>query len=113
VGPSRLGKTVWARSLGKHMYMSNMFSLDQWNDKADYLICDDISWKYFPSAKMLLGGQQVFTMSDKYARKRTVNWGKPCIYLMNNDNYLEMASDPIWAWLEINCMFVFITNKLY
>ena len=94
-----------------------MFSLDNWNDDADYLVLDDINWgekgKFFPAKKMLLGGQREFTLTDKYARKRTVKWGKPCIYCMNNDNYLNMASDPIWAWLQENCTFIFINNKLY
>jgi len=90
-----------------------MFSLDQWNSDASYLVLDDVPWKYLKAPKMLLGGQKEFTLTDKYARKKTVLWGKPCIYAMNNDNYLEMANDQMWPWLERNCMFIFITNKLY
>ena len=108
-----MGKTMWARSLGKHMYMCNMFSLDKWDSDANYLVLDDIEWKFLPHKKQLLGGQKEFTVTDRYKPKRTVQWGKPCIYCINGDQYLEMANDPIWAWLQENCKFVFINNKLY
>ena len=49
--PSRFGKTEWARSLGCHMYFNNMINLDDWNPKADYIIFDDIDWKFMPNKK--------------------------------------------------------------
>lgn len=104
---------MWARSLGRHMFMSGMFSLDQWDSGADYLVLDDVDWKWLPSKKQLLGAQKQFTMADKYTRKRTVVWGKPSIYCMNNDNYILMTQDPIWAWVQGNCTLIFLENKLY
>jgi len=49
VGPSRIGKTTWARSLGSHMYMGGGFNLDDWKSDVEYLVCDDITWQYFPN----------------------------------------------------------------
>jgi hypothetical protein len=58
---------------------------------------------YLPS---LTGAQQQFTVTDKYTRKKTIRWGKPCIYL-NNQDPLE-ANLPDWQkqWLQANCVTV-------
>lgn len=93
--------------------MHNMFNLSDWDSDADYLILDDVPWKYVPAKKMLLGGQLRFSLSGKYARVRTLTWGKPMIYSMNNCNYLKMMQWYDTEWLEENCIFVFLNNKLY
>jgi len=113
VGPTRLGKTVWARSLGRHMYMCGSFNLDDWDDAAQYLVLDDIPWKYLPSKKCFLGGQLEFVLTDKYRKKKTVRFGKPTIYSMNNDNYLEVRNSPEWEWIMGNTVIVTLENKLY
>lgn len=113
VGPSRIGKTNWARSLGRHMFMSNMYNVSDWDSNADYIVLDDIPWKFVPAKKMLLGGQRHFSLGGKYARVRTVTWGKACIYCINRDEYNEMFKDFMYPWLEENCTFVFLENKLY
>jgi len=73
IGPSRCGKTEWARSLGKHMYFNNLLNLDDWDESADYIILDDFSpdiTKFLPSWKCFFGGQKQFTLTDKYRGKR-------------------------------------------
>lgn len=95
-----------------------MFSLDKWDDSAEYLVLDDVDWEYFPHKKQLLGGQREFTVFDRYTKKRTLQWGKPCIYCINGEQYLLMANGSakchnIMDWLRENCTFVFIENKLY
>lgn len=113
VGPTRLGKTAWARSLGTHMYMHGMFNLENWDDNARFLIIDDIEWTYFPAKKQLLGGQTNFVLSDKYRRKRNVIGGHPCIYLMNRDNWHEIEKDKMYEWIKGNSVEVFLENQLY
>ncbi|ORX44058.1 hypothetical protein BCR36DRAFT_373539 [Piromyces finnis] len=93
IGPSRSGKTEWARSLGKHMYFNNLLNMDDWDDTADYIILDDFSsdiTKFLPSWKCFFGGQKQFTLTDKYRGKRTVKWGKPMIWLSNEDLYKNL-----------------------
>lgn len=112
VGASRLGKTEWARSLGTHTYFNSMFNLDDWNPMADYLVIDDIEWKYVPAKKALLGAQAQFTMTDKYRKKVTLTWGKPCIYLCNKDMDVYNSCEEA-MWLRDNCVYVILHNKLY
>jgi len=57
VGPTKLGKTDWARSLpGTHMYMQTYFNIELWNPDADYLILDDINFVKFPECRKAIWG---------------------------------------------------------
>jgi len=116
IGASRLGKTEWARSLGKAMYFCGQFNLDDWDEKAEYVILDDFNWKFFPQWKSFLGCQKQFVLTDKYRKKRTVRWGKPCIVLGNDDD----ESNPCRAlprtsteWIAVNCVFYFLSEQLF
>lgn len=107
IGISRTGKTEWARSLGRHMYFNMYFNLDLWDEEAEYAVFDDMDAdtekpleKYFPSWKQFFGAQKEFTVTDKYKKKRNVKWGKPIIFISNNEincsvstsNYIRMNS---------------------
>lgn len=85
-GQSRLGKTEWARSLGRHMYYNGAFDLGIWDNEAKYIIFDDMDWKWFPYKKQFIGAQRQFVVTDKYRKKKTINWGKACIVIWNPDN---------------------------
>lgn len=122
VGPTRLGKTEWARSLGRHIYMCGLFNLSVWDNDAEYLVIDDISFEFMGgSRKSLWGSQKELTLTDKFARKRSVKWGKPMIFLCNGDNdfrYLYVKGNKYLNELEIeyyeaNSVIVEVQNKLY
>jgi len=91
IGYSRTGKTEWARSLGRHIYMACYFNLSLWDDEAEYIFVDDMDVpgkkleEYFRSWKAFFGAQKEFTLTDKYAKKKRVTWGKPMIYISNNE----------------------------
>lgn len=113
-GPTRLGKTEWARALGRHVYFNGMFNLDDWDNDAQYAIFDDMDWKYFINWKCWLGAQKHFTCTDKYRHKATLDWGHPTIWLNNNDP-LERNADGSYKyghshqdaeWLRNNCVIV-------
>ncbi|KAI0278674.1 hypothetical protein BC826DRAFT_882638, partial [Russula brevipes] len=113
-GPSRTGKTSWARSLGHHSYMSTMWNIDEIDETAQYLVLDDINFDTFPTWQAFLGAQSEFTVSDKYKRKKTLkNWNKPCIWL-SNKNILDSANEQ-WKkeWLEANCIIVYLEHRLF
>lgn len=100
-GPTRTGKTQWARSLGQHTYMSTLFNADDIDTECEYAIFDDIPIEFMKnsykawfgkclhnilSLHLLLttlstiGAQETFTITDKYQKKRTItNWSKPFI----------------------------------
>lgn len=107
VGPSRSGKTEWARSIGCHMYFNNLINLDDWNPEATYIVFDDFDWKFFPNKKAFWGAQKTFVLTDKYRKKHTVHWGKPMIYICNEDQdpFLDMTLRQL-DFFERNCIQV-------
>lgn len=114
VGPSRMGKTVWARSLRqKHAYFGGLFCLDEFEENVEYAVFDDMQGgvEFFHAYKFWLGHQQSFYATDKYRGKKLITWGKPAIWCSNTDPRAEKGADA--DWLDANCVFVFIDSKLY
>lgn len=107
-GPSRTRKTSWARSVGPHMYFNGMFDLSNWNPDAQYAVFDDWEdWTKFFGYKQWLGAQKEFTITDKYRKKMTVSWGKPCIICSNElPNFLDKD------WISLNCFIIKINSLL-
>ncbi|UDN67444.1 replication-associated protein [robinz virus RP_377] len=112
-GPTRLGKTLWARSLGKHAYFGGLFSLEETTDDVDYAIFDDIQGglEFFHGYKFWLGCQSQFYATDKYRGKKLIDWGKPSIWLSNNDPRFDKGAD--LDWLIGNCDFVSIEAPIF
>ncbi|KAI9430302.1 hypothetical protein H4582DRAFT_1824401 [Lactarius indigo] len=90
-GPSRTGKTSWARSLGPHCYMNTWWNADKMDSTKDYVIFDDINFDSFSGWQAFFGAQQEFEMTDKYRGKRT--WKRD--------------------WLDANCVVVYLDHPLY
>lgn len=110
IGPSKLGKTEWARSLGEHMYFNHLANFkEDWNANAKYIIFDDFEWEFIPNKKGFFGGQLNFQISGKYMKVKTVTWGKCCIYLANSFPIIQKERD----WYDENCVFVQINNKFF
>lgn len=109
IGPSRTGKTAWARSLGRHIYWNGMFNLRSFDNEAKYAIFDDFEdWSRFYNYKQWLGAQKEFTVSDKYCKKQQIKWGKPCIVISNEHPGFKDQS-----WIDINCTTIYLNNKIY
>lgn len=115
-GPTRTGKTAWARSLeGEHVYWNGLINADTWNEKAKYIVIDDFDWTYFPCKKQLIGCQHEFTLTDKYRKKRRIsNWGKPCIFIFNPDMdpYQKMSASEL-EWIRGNSIRIDIVKPLF
>jgi len=114
-GETRLGKTLWARSLGRHIYCCLQFNVDDVKtniDEAQYAVMDDIqgNFQFFPAYKGWLGAQKTFTVTDKYRGKTTITWGRPTIWLMNEDP--EEVGHVDLNWLRGNCTIVHLTQSL-
>lgn len=112
-GPSRTGKTCWARSLGRHVHHANTFNMELHDDDADYAIFDDISGglRSF-DYKAWMGGQLHFSITDKYMKKRSITWGRPCIYLSNENPLLDARGVDL-DWLLANAVVVNIDRSMY
>lgn len=111
-GPTRMGKTVWARSIAPHAYFGGLFCIDEPLDNAQYAVFDDIQggFKFFHSYKFWLGSQQQFFATDKYRGKRLIEWGRPSIYISNDNPLMDPDCDT--DWLEGNCIVVHIDTPL-
>lgn len=106
-----MGKTVWARSLGTHSYFNGLFNVRDYDDKCEYAVFDDIDPKFFPNYKGWFGGQQQFTFSGKYARHRTINWGRPIIWCCNEHPRNTLGWDQ--EWLDGNSVTIYINEALW
>ncbi|UDN67442.1 replication-associated protein [robinz virus RP_326] len=109
-GPSRMGKTVWARSLGRHAYFGGLFSLDESTD-VEYAVFDDMQGglDYFHGYKFWLGHQKWFYATDKYKGKRLIHWGKPAIWIANTNPLMDKCDSD---WLLANCDVIEINEKI-
>jgi len=115
VGPSRLGKTQWARCLGQHAYVATTWDLSSFDSRFDYVVFDDVPWDNFKHyAKPFFGCQRDFSVSDKYRKKKRISGGVPCIFLVNPEDYTEdMHKFCKSDWGTQNIVVVTIYNKLY
>jgi len=105
--PSRFGKTQWARSLGEHAYFNTMVDFKPgWDNGIAYVIFDDFLWEYVPNKKCFFGGQETFTLTDKYRKKQTVQWGRVLIYLCN-----ELP--PLDDWYKANTVIISLHKPLF
>ena len=84
-GPTRMGKTKLARSIGEHWYMNTDWDVTQINEDVQYGVIDDIASEKFMYWKAFLGGQEQFTVTDKFHRKKQLSWEKPVIWISNKD----------------------------
>jgi hypothetical protein len=117
-GETLTGKTLWARSLGAHIYCMGLVSgaecMKAMNDDVKYAIFDDIrgGMKFFPAFKEWLGGQAVVTVKCLYRDPVLVPWLRPTIWLSNGDPRLDM--DPSDAnWLEKNAVFIDVSEPIF
>lgn len=110
VGPSRLGKTQWARSLGRHMYWRGTTNVTKWDQEAKYLIFDDIDWKFIPQKKSLLTGMGECTVTDKYKGKKDIVVDKSAIVLCNEFDIDSIEESSYW---KKNLMVVHVSEPLF
>jgi hypothetical protein len=108
-GESRTGKTLWARSLGSHIYNVGLVSGEECMKapSVEYAIFDDIRGgiKFFPAFKEWLGGQHTVSVKRLYRDPALVTWGKPSIWISNDDPRLVMDAGDV-SWLEANAVFI-------
>lgn len=115
-GPTKLGKTTWARSLGSHLYFCGLYSGKEALrcDEAEYAIFDDIQGgiKFFHGFKNWLGCQQEFQVKVLYKDPVSIKWGKPSIWLAQRDPREDIEHYEDRDWLEGNCIFQEVTEPI-
>nr|AIG55100.1 replication-associated protein [Dioscorea persimilis] len=123
-GPSRIGKTAWARSLGPHSYISGHldFNPKVFNNDVFYNVIDDIEPNYLRMKhwKHLIGSQRHWLTNCKYGKPVRIKGGVPSIVLCNPGNdcsYKDYLDRPdqfgLREWTLKNAVFDFIYCPLY
>jgi len=112
-GVGGLGKTEWARSLGRHIYYSGSIdTLANWDDDAMYIVLDNIPWNKLKQPKSWLTCKGECTLAARYGKKRSVIIDKPCIYITNGS---DMDMDLVYTdsyWLA-NAVVALLTQPLF
>jgi len=79
----------------------------------DYAVFDDMQLKYVPQYKNWLGCQSNFQVKVLYKDPVLITWGKPVIWLSNDDPRQEahLTQNDI-DWLEGNCDFIHLAEPI-
>jgi len=103
--------------------MDGLWNLSAWDGEAQYLLLDDVSFKHIGgSRKGLWGAQKEIVLDGKYMRRKSYKWGKPLIFLCNEDNYYRTLvnerggsylSPSEMDWYDANSVVVHIDRKMY
>ncbi|ALR86811.1 Rep [Turnip leaf roll virus] len=123
-GPSRTGKTLWARSLGTHNYITGHldFSARVYHDDVEYNVIDDVDPHYLKMKhwKHLIGAQKEWQTNLKYGKPRIIKGGVPSIILCNpgdgasyKDFLDKSENEALKSWTIQNSAFTTITEPLY
>ncbi|CAC69850.1 replication associated protein [Macroptilium yellow mosaic virus-[Cuba]] len=123
-GDSRTGKTMWARSLGPHNYLSGHLDFNSriYSNEVLYNVIDDISPNYLKLKhwKELIGAQKDWQSNCKYGKPVQIKGGIPSIVLCNPGegasykDFLDKEENrALHNWTIHNALFITLTSPLY
>nr|UUV61375.1 C1 [Tomato mottle leaf curl virus] len=123
-GDSRTGKTMWARALGPHNYLSGhlYFNSRVYSNEADYNVIDDVTPQYLKMKhwKELIGAQRDWQSNCKYGKPVQIKGGIPSIVLCNpgegasyKDFLDKEENTALRNWTLHNAKFIFLDTPLY
>jgi len=88
-----------------------MFNVDVFDQDSDYIIfdaCDPVELKQ--TYKAWIGGKDEVYIEEN-GRVETIEWGKPCIWLSNDDPRNYQGWD--WEYVDANAVVIHLTHNLY
>ncbi|CAD89704.1 replication associated protein [Sida micrantha mosaic virus] len=123
-GDSRTGKTMWARALGPHNYLSGHMDFNSrvFSNEVEYNVIDDVTPQYLKLKhwKELIGAQRDWQSNCKYGKPVQIKGGIPSIVLCNPGegvSYKEFLDKEenaaLKSWTLHNAKFIFIDSPLY
>jgi len=92
-----------------------MSNLDDWDSEARYAVFDDMRPEGFLTRfQGMVGAQRTVVLTDKYRKKRTLQWGRPCIICCNRHNSpANTLSGAELEWWNANVITVYISAPLF
>nr|ARD24672.1 replication associated protein [Sida mosaic Sinaloa virus]ARD24676.1 replication associated protein [Sida mosaic Sinaloa virus] len=123
-GDSRTGKTMWARALGPHNYLSGHLDFNPrvYSNEVEYNVIDDVAPQYLKLKhwKELLGAQKDWQSNCKYGKPVQIKGGIPSIVLCNpgegasyKDFLNKEENTSLRNWTIKNAIFITLTSALY
>uniref|UniRef100_H6VTT9 Replication-associated protein n=1 Tax=Cotton leaf curl Multan virus-[Hibiscus rosa-sinensis] TaxID=1143709 RepID=H6VTT9_9GEMI len=121
-GDSCAGKTMWARSLGPHNYLSGHLDLSPkvYSNDAWYNVIDDVDPHFLKHFKEFMGAQRDWQSNTKYGKPVQIKGGIPTIFLCNpgpNSSYKEFLNEEkntaLKNWAVKNAIFITLEGPLY
>nr|UUV61430.1 C1 [Tomato mottle leaf curl virus] len=123
-GDSRTGKTMWARALGPHNYLSGHLDFNSrvYSNEAEYNVIDDVTPQYLKMKhwKELIGAQRDWQSNCKYGKPVQIKGGIPSIVLCNPGegasykDFLDIEENTaLRNWTLHNAKFIFLDTPLY
>nr|UUV61385.1 C1 [Tomato mottle leaf curl virus] len=123
-GDSRTGKTMWARALGPHNYLSGHLDFNSrvYSNEADYNVIDDVTPQYLKMKhwKELIGAPRDWQSNCKYGKPVQIKGGIPSIVLCNpgegasyKDFLDKEENTALRNWTLHNAKFIFLDTPLY
>nr|ADW24243.1 Rep protein [Kudzu mosaic virus] len=121
-GESRTGKTMWARSLGRHNYLCGHLDLSAkvYSNDAWYNVIDDVDPHYLKHFKEFMGAQKDWQSNVKYGKPTQIKGGIPTIFLCNagpRSSYKmfldEENNASLKEWALKNAIFYTLTEPLF
>ncbi|AMK07575.1 AC1 protein [Lycianthes yellow mosaic virus] len=121
-GVSRTGKTLWARSLGKHNYLCGHLDLSPkvYSNDGWYNVIDDVDPHYLKHFKEFMGAQRDWQSNTKYGKPIQIKGGIPTIFLCNpgpSSSYKEYLDEEknsaLKEWALKNATFITLREPLF
>nr|ABC74546.1 replication initiation protein [Tomato chino La Paz virus] len=123
-GDSRTGKTMWARALGPHNYLSGHLDFNPrvYSNEVEYNVIDDVTPQYLKMKhwKELIGAQRDWQSNCKYGKPVQIKGGIPSIVLCNPGegasykSFLDKEDNAaLKDWTIYNAKFIFLNSTLY
>ncbi|AAA42971.1 replication-associated protein B, partial [Digitaria streak virus] len=112
LGPTRTGKSTWARGLGRHNYWQNNVDWASYDEEAQFNVIDDIPFKFCPCWKQLIGCQKEYVVNPKYGKKKRVaSKSIPSIILTNPDeDWMKDMTPAQLSYFEANTVIYKMTE---
>jgi hypothetical protein len=92
--------------------MGSMFNEEELDETLDYIIFDNCDPEELETDYMIwIGGKDVYYGNEGRRGRDGMKWGKPCIWLSNDDPRECNKWDRVWV--DENTVVIKLTHKLW